>query len=249
MNAAYEQPDDEGKLTEIFPGIYFIPDPKSSDKKKKLLATKNLTPGRVYYGEHTVRLNFKKGENAEFRFWDPFRSKLSASILRGLEFMPFREGTRCLYLGASTGTTVSHLSDIVGEAGRIFAVEVAPRVAREFLENVVRYRRNVVPIIADARRPEAFPSVYGNIDAIYCDIAQPDQTEIAIANCRTFLATGSFLFLVVKASSIDVSKEKAQVFEEQSKILKRMGFEVLQKIDLMPYDRNHAMLVSKTGLE
>lgn len=233
------------KVDEIFPGVYSIPDPKNPNKK--LLATRNLTPGRVYYGEHTTRTRVD-GETVEFRFWDPFRSKLSACILKGLEKMPFREGTICLYLGASTGTTVSHLSDIVGNSGRIFAVEMAPRVARELLENVARFRKNIVPIIADARHPEKFPSIYGEIDSIYSDIAQPDQTEIAVTNCKRFFGSkGGILFLVVKASSIDALKDKGKVFEEQSEILKQAGFKVLQEIDLEPYDRNHAMIISQTS--
>jgi fibrillarin-like pre-rRNA processing protein len=231
------------KLTEIFPGVYSVADPKNPNKR--LLATKNLTPGRVYYGEHTVRLQLR-GQTQEFRFWDPFRSKLSASILRGLKIMPFSEGGVCLYLGASTGTTVSHLSDILGNSGRIFAVEMASRVARELLENVTRYRKNIVPVIADARHPENFPSVYGTVNTIYCDIAQPDQTEIAISNCERFFTSKSeILFLVVKASSIDVLKDKGQVFDEQTKILKQAGFKVVQKIDLQPYDKNHAMIISQ----
>lgn len=235
---------DSESVEEIFPGIYRLPDPKNPNKK--LVATRNATPGRTYYGERLTRINFR-GQNAEFRFWDPFRSKLSAAILNGLEIMPFSDGTTCLYLGASTGTTVSHISDIVALKGKIFAVEVAPRVAREFLENIVQYRPNIVPIIADARQPERYPSVYGEISTVYCDIAQPDQTEIAMTNCRRFLdpKKGGMLFLVVKASSINALKDKRQVFEEQMELLKKSNFGVLQKIDLEPYDRNHAMIISK----
>ncbi len=241
-------PQKTSAVIELFPGIFSVPDLKNSNRR--LLATKNLTPGRVYYGERLVHLLLRegdKGTSAEFRPWDPFRSKLSAAILNGLRQVPIREGTTCLYLGASTGTTVSHLSDIVGESGRIFAVEMAPRVARELLEKVVRYRRNIVPIIADARHPEQFPSIYGELTVVYCDIAQPDQTEIAITNCDKFFDSGKggTLFLVVKASSIDALKEKATVFDEQTRILKKAGFEVLQKIDLEPYDRNHALIVSE----
>jgi fibrillarin-like pre-rRNA processing protein len=230
---------------EVFPGVFSVPDPKNPNKR--LVATKNLTPGRVYYGERLVQLPLvDKTGNAEFRLWDPFRSKLSAAILNGLKQLPIREGITCLYLGASTGTTVSHLSDIVGERGRIFAVEMASRVARELLEKVVQYRRNIVPIIADARHPEQYPSIYGDVRVVYCDIAQPDQTDIAINNCERFLdSSNGRLFLVVKASSIDALKEKAMVFDEQTRILKRANFELLQKIDLEPYDRNHAILVSE----
>ncbi|MGI0084162.1 MAG: fibrillarin-like rRNA/tRNA 2'-O-methyltransferase [Nitrososphaerales archaeon] len=235
---------DPESVEEIFPGVYRLPDPKNPSKK--LVATRNLTPGKTYYGERSAKINFL-GQNTEFRLWDPFRSKLSAAILNGLEVMPFREGTTCLYLGASTGTTVSHVSDLVGQKGKIFAVEVASRVAREFLENVVKYRANIVPIIADARQPEKYSSVYGEISTVYCDIAQPDQTEIAMTNCMRFLdpAKGGTLCLVVKASSIDALKDKRQVFDEQLELLKKSNFDLLQKIDLEPYDRNHAMIISK----
>jgi fibrillarin-like pre-rRNA processing protein len=241
------QADDKStyNITETFPNVYSLDDPKNP--RKRLLATRNLTPGKVYYGERTTKARIN-GEIAEFRFWDPYRSKLSASILRGLRLMPFREGTVCLYLGASTGTTVSHLSDIVGNSGRIFSVEMSPRVARELLENVAKFRKNILPIIADARHPEKYTSIYGEMDVIYCDIAQPDQTEIAIANCERFFGEskkGGVLFLIVKASSIDALKDKGRVFDEQTKILKQAGFEVLQKIDLEPYDRNHAMITAQ----
>lgn len=232
-------------IEQVFPGIYKIPDPKNH--RKRLLATRNATPGRSFYGEGLVSANFG-GKITEFRFWDPFRSKLSACILKGLKSMPFKEGVSCLYLGASTGTTPSHISDLLGESGKLFAVEVAPRVAREFLENVARYRKNIVPIIADARHPERYGSVYGEISLIYCDIAQPDQTEIAIKNCERYFGKDKpgILFLVVKASSIDVLKNKNIVFEEQTHKLKEAKFEILEEIDLEPYDRNHEIIVSKS---
>jgi fibrillarin-like pre-rRNA processing protein len=229
---------------QIFDGVYKVPDPRNPSKL--MLATRNLSPGRSIYGEQLIKFRID-GDLVEFRSWDPFRSKLSASILNGLKLFPFRAGAFCLYLGASTGTTVSHLSDIVGEKGRVFGVEMAARVAREFLENVVKYRKNVVPVIADAKHPNRYGVVYGKIDVVYCDIAQPDQTEIAIANCREFLETReeNLLFLVVKASSIDATKSKAEVFSDQIELLEKSSFKLLQKIDLEPYDRNHAMIVAR----
>ena len=72
------------------------------------LYTKNIVPGTKVYGEKIITF---KGE--EFREWDPYRSKLAAMILENpsLEFL--RKDLNCLYLGASSGTTISHLSDIV----------------------------------------------------------------------------------------------------------------------------------------
>ena len=231
---------------EIFQDVFRIPDPKNPNRR--VIATKNLTPGRSFYGESLIRVKLQ-GASPELRLWDPYRSKLAATIINHLEIFPFKAGVSCLYLGASTGTTVSHISDIVGNSGKVFGVEMAPRVAREFLENVVRYRSNIVPIIADARHPERYPSIYGEMSVIYCDIAQPDQTEIAITNCNHFFnknAAGIF-FLVVKASSIDALRPKNQVFSEQRKILESSGLVVLEQIDLEPFDRQHAMLVARTN--
>ena len=231
----------EDEIKTIFDGVYQVPDPRNPNKS--ILATKNLVSGRSVYGETIVKRKLGS-DTVEFRSWDPFRSKLSASILNKLKNFPFQDRSYCLYLGASTGTTVSHLSDIVGNEGKIFAVEMAPRVAREFLENVARYRNNVVPIVEDAKHPERYSSVYGKISVVYCDVAQPDQTEIAVNNCKTYLEKG-MLFLVVKASSIDALKSKRQVFQEQAQILQNNGFRLLELIDLEPYDKNHAMIVAE----
>ncbi|MHB8566561.1 MAG: fibrillarin-like rRNA/tRNA 2'-O-methyltransferase [Nitrososphaerales archaeon] len=236
--------DDDSRVEQLFSGVYRVPDPRNPNKR--VVATKNLTPGKSYYGESLVRAK-SDGQSIEYRLWDPYRSKLAAAVINRLEVFPYAEGSCCLYLGASTGTTVSHISDIIGSSGKIFGVEVAPRVAREFLENVAKYRRNVVPIIADAHHPEKYSSMYGEISSIYCDIAQPDQTEIAITNCHRFFGTGNpgLLLLVVKASSIDALKSKNEVFSDQRAILQKSNFKVIDQIDLEPFDRNHAMLVAK----
>lgn len=118
-----------------------------SDGEKRL-ATQNMVPGNQVYKEKLV---VKKG--TEYRLWDPFRSKLAAAIMNGLDEFPFGDGSKVLYLGASTGTTVSHISDIVGPGGIVFAVDHASRVARDFLDRVASFRKNVIPILQDARRP------------------------------------------------------------------------------------------------
>ena len=203
------------------------------------LATINLIPGNQVYGE---RLVLKKG--IEYRIWDPFRSKLAASIMQKLEFFPFENKTRVLYLGASTGTTVSHISDIVGNNGIVFSVDHASRVARDFLDRVATFRSNIVPILQDARKPSEYFSVFGKVDVVYVDIAQPDQTEIAINNCKRFLKSHGFLFLVIKIHSISSTKPPKQVLSEE--ISKLAEFEILQYIDLYPYDRGHIMIIAQS---
>lgn len=213
-------------------GVYFI----KVDGEERI-ATINLAPGVQVYGE---RLIVDKG--IEYRLWDPFRSKLSAAIIKGLKTLPFGEGSKILYLGASTGTTVSHISDIIGDKGVIFCVEISPRVARELMERCVKYRKNMIPIIEDARRYENYHSIFGKVDLVYCDIAQPDQTEIAIANCKHFLKKNGHLLLAVKSRSIDVTKKPSKVFKEEEEKLERSGFKIEQVIELEPFDRDHVLI-------
>ena len=205
---------------------------------EKKLATQNLVPGNQVYNEKLVQ---HKG--SEYRIWNPFRSKLAAAIMNDLKNFPFNQKSDVLYLGVSTGTTISHISDIVNQGGTIFGIEHASRVARDFLDRVASHRKNIVPIIQDARRPEEFFSVYKKVDIVYVDIAQPDQTNIAIENCKLYLKSGGYLFLVIKTRSIDVVKDPKMVIKDEIKKLETL-FEIKQTIDLHPYDKDHAMVIA-----
>jgi len=208
---------------------------REDNRGRTALLTRNLTPGKRVYNEDLV----VRG-GVEFRTWDPFRSKLAAAVLKGLPDGIIRGGSKVLYLGASTGTTASHVSDIVGDDGLVVGVEFAPRVAREFLEHVARERKNVIPFVADARDPSKY--AVAMFDVVYCDIAQPDQTEIAMANCDRLLKKGGSLILVVKARSIDVLKEPERVFMEESRKLQKAGFSVKKVVELSPFDKDHALV-------
>jgi len=204
------------------------------------IATENLVPGKQVYNE---KLLLKKG--IEYRLWDPFRSKLAASVMNGLNDFPFTEKSNILYLGVSTGTTISHISDIIGPNGIVFGVEHSSRVARDFLDRVASHRKNIIPIIQDARNPKEYFSIYDKVDITYVDIAQPDQTTIAIENCKIYLKPNGFLFLVVKARSIDVTKNPKHIIDEEIEKLKPF-FNIQQVIDLHPYDKDHAMIIAKS---
>lgn len=200
------------------------------------LATVNLAPDVRVYKERLVN---RKG--VQYRLWDPYRSKMASAIMNGMR-MPVAPGASVLYLGASTGTTASHVSDLVGEGGVVFAVEHTSRVARDLLDRVARHRRNVIPVLQDARRPSEYFSVFGKADVVYCDIAQPDQTTIAVDNCKRYLKRGGHLILVVKARSIDVVDSPGNIFRrEESKLT---DFDVLQTENLMPYHKDHAMILA-----
>jgi len=198
--------------------------------------TRNMVPGTATYGEELVKI-----EGIEYRRWDPFRSKLAAGIIKGLPEDVIRRGDKVLYLGTSTGTTPSHVSDLVGPEGLVIGVEFSPRVAREFVQKVARARSNVIPYIADARESSRF-GAFGKVDVVYCDIAQQDQTEIAIENCEMHLRVGGRLLLVVKSRSIDVVRDPREVFREERGKLKAAGFDVETSIDLSPFDRDHALI-------
>ena len=92
------------------------------------LATENLVVGNQVYKEKLV-----KKKDIEYRLWDPFRSKLAASIMNGLEIFPITDKSNILYLGVSTGTTISHISDIVGPRGIIFGVNTLVELQGIFL--------------------------------------------------------------------------------------------------------------------
>ncbi|HID72632.1 TPA: fibrillarin-like rRNA/tRNA 2'-O-methyltransferase, partial [Candidatus Micrarchaeota archaeon] len=179
-------------------------------------------------------------EGKELRMWDSYRSKLSGALRKGLKTFPFKEGSKVLYLGASTGTTPSHLSDIVGDDGEIFAVEFAPQCMKSLIA-LAELRENLIPIHADARIPRDYDEV-GEVDIIYQDVAQPDQDDILIKNANMFLKMGGIAMICIKSQSIDVTKKPDDVFAEVIKNLEKK-FMVLEKIRLDPYDKDHMFVV------
>jgi fibrillarin-like pre-rRNA processing protein len=207
---------------------------------ERQLATLNLVEGNSVYGEKLV-----KQKEVEYRVWDPYRSKLAGAMKKGLNNLPIKKSMKVLYLGASTGTTVSHISDIVGLDGIVFAVEPAIRVGRELIENVASKRGNVVPIIEDARKPQSYFSIFGKVDLVYSDIAQADQTDIAILNCHCYLKEGATILVVIKTRSIDVTMEPSAVVAHEAKRLKDNGFHIDQIINLDPFDKDHSIIHAK----
>ena len=146
--------------------------------------------------------------------------------------------------GAS-GTTASHVSDIVGEKGHVYCVEFASRSIRDLVDHVCPHRPNMSPILEDARFPEKYAMfVRGRVDDIYCDIAQPEQAKVLADNAKHFLKESGWIMLAVKAQSIDVTKEPTEVYEQELRVLERRGFIVEQVVRLEPYDKAHAMIVA-----
>ncbi len=205
------------------------------------LATKNLVPGKTVYGERLVSFN-----GLEYRLWDAFRSKLAAAIIKGIRTVPIRAGHKVLYLGAASGTTPSHVSDIVGDTGHVYCVEFASRSIRDLVDNVCAFRYNMSPFLADARFPEKYAVfIPGRVDCIYCDIAQSEQAKILADNSDVFLKDYCWTMLSVKSQSIDVTKEPSVIYEQESDVLRQRGFNVEEVLTLEPFDKAHAMIVAQ----
>ena len=205
------------------------------------LATKNLAPGRNVYGERLIHYG-----GVEYRVWDAFRSKLAGAILKGLKTVPIKPTHKVLYLGAASGTTSSHVSDIVGEKGHVYCVEFASRSIRDLVDNVCEYRFNMSPILEDARFPEKYRMfIQGKADDIYCDIAQPEQAKVLADNADVFLAKSGWVILAVKAQSIDVTRDPSDVYRSEMRVLEKRGFRIEEIVNLEPYDKAHAMIVAQ----
>ncbi|WP_456330160.1 fibrillarin-like rRNA/tRNA 2'-O-methyltransferase [Archaeoglobus sp.] len=170
-----------------------------------------------------------------FREWIPWRSKLAAMILKGHR-LKLRGDEKVFYLGAASGTTVSHLADIVDE-GLIYAVEYAAKPFEKLLE-LARERNNIIPLLFDASKPWKYSGIVEKVDLIYQDIAQKNQIEILESNAEFFLKRGGEVIIMVKARSIDSTAEPEEVFES---VLRKMGekFKIVNHGSLMPYHKDH----------
>ncbi|EEB99613.1 hypothetical protein MPER_00676 [Moniliophthora perniciosa FA553] len=168
-----------------------------------MLVTKNLVPGDSVYGEKRISVDGGvDGTKVEYRVWNPFRSKLAAGVLGGLDDIFIAPGKRVLYLGAASGTSVSHVADIVGPEGIVYAVEFSPRSGRDLI-NMAKKRTNVIPIVEDARLPRKYRMLLSQVDVIFADVAQPDQARIVILNAEHFLKDGGHVVISIKASCVD----------------------------------------------
>jgi len=216
-----------------FEGIYWV-----VREGEERLATLSQDPGSTVYGEDIVRT-----ADREYRVWDRYRSKLAAAVLKGLSEVPIKPGNGVLYLGAASGTTASHVSDILGEKGRVYCVEFAQRSFRDLVNNTSKNRRNMTPIFGDARFPEKYRSIVQGVDTVYADIAQPDQARILSENIEQYLSdNGDFLF-AVKARSIDVSKDPSTIFRQEKTLLEEKGYKVREMIRLDPFEKDHCMIL------
>jgi fibrillarin-like pre-rRNA processing protein len=213
-------------VEQIFDGVYRI------DGK---IATRNMVKGKKVYDEELVT-----DSGIEYRLWNPYRSKLAAAIAKGLKRLTIKKGSRVLYLGAATGTTSSHVSDIVGKEGEVFCIEIAERSMRELLK-LCEQRPNILPMLQDARNAEAYSAEVGTVDAIYQDVSAKDQDEILLRN-SVMLKKRGLAYVAIKSQSIDVSRRPREVFDEFLKNVS-VRFNVIEEISITPFDQMHLFVV------
>jgi fibrillarin-like pre-rRNA processing protein len=200
----------------------------------KRLVTKALVPGMQ--GDRTRTIG-----NEEYRIWDPYHSKLAALITKGAT-IPLKKDSTVLYLGAANGTTVSHVSDIVSD-GVVFAVEFSPRAMKDLIR-ISTPRKNLIPILADARHPDAYRNMVSEVDMIYQDVAQREQAGIAIRNADIFLNNGGCVVLIIKTRSIDSTKQVHDVIDDE--IIKLEDFfNIKEMMNLEPFHSAHASVIAE----
>eukprot|EP00695_Tsukubamonas_globosa_P001857 TRINITY_DN292_c0_g1_i1.p1 TRINITY_DN292_c0_g1~~TRINITY_DN292_c0_g1_i1.p1 ORF type:complete len:242 (+),score=136.20 TRINITY_DN292_c0_g1_i1:92-727(+) len=200
-----------------------------------------MVPGVSVYGEKRIAVEVN-GEKIEYRVWNPFRSKLAAGILGGLDNIFIKPGAKLLYLGAASGTSVSHCSDIVGPTGVVYAVEFSHRSGRDLVEMAKR-RTNIIPIVEDARHPLKYRMLVGMVDVVFADVAQPDQARIVALNSSYFLKNGGHFVISIKANCIDSTVDASVVFAREVQKLQTENFKPQEQLTLEPYERDHAIVV------
>ncbi len=196
------------------------------------------TVGRLppVYGERWAATGPKN-----LRSFDPSRSKLAAGLARGWDGPLPRPGETWLYLGAASGTTASHVADLVGPSGTVFAVEKSPRPFSRLLEVAARWP-NLLPVLEDAREPENYADLLAPVDGIYADVAQPDQVGILVRNAEFYLGEerGAFL-LALKTPSLGRQRGPSAHLDAAEDVLGG-SFELSEPVRLEPFHRGHFLL-------
>ncbi|KAJ9484909.1 rRNA 2'-O-methyltransferase fibrillarin [Penicillium thymicola] len=214
--------------------------------KEDMLVTKNLTPGTAVYGEKRISVEGPSTEDGtvtknEFRVWNPFRSKLAAGVLGGLDDIHMKPGSKVLYIGAASGTSVSHVADIVGPTGNVYAVEFSHRSGRDLI-GMATHRTNVIPIVEDARHPLRYRMLVPMVDVIFADVAQPDQARIVGLNAHMFLKAEGGVIVSIKANCIDSTAKPEVVFAKEVQKMREEKIKPKEQLTLEPFERDHCIV-------
>jgi fibrillarin-like pre-rRNA processing protein len=226
----------------VRPRTRLHPDPRSErlwqrreDRRLSWFTTAVEDPPQPVYGERLL-----PHDAGVVRQWDPNRSKLAAALVNGFQGPVPRRDDHWLYLGAATGTTASHVADLVGPAGSVVAVERSLRPFAQLLRVAERFP-NLLPIFGDARQPATYDADVAMVDGLYVDVAQPDQVEIVLANARRRLVRSGRLLLALKTASLGRSKGPREHLRDVEDRL-ASAFELEESVALEPFHRRHFLV-------
>lgn len=200
----------------------------------------NIPATKSIYGSHYGEKVFEEGAE-RFREWTPWRSKLSAMLVKGYE-IDLEGNEKVLYLGAASGTTLSHLADIV-DKGIFYAVEYSAKPFKKLLE-LAKIRENIIPIFGDASKPWEYSGIVEKVDLIYQDVSQKNQVEILKSNSDFFLKKDGMILMMVKAKSIDSTADAEEVFRVVLKEISK-SFEILLSDSLEPFHKEHIFIYGR----
>ncbi|KAJ6789745.1 hypothetical protein PWT90_05745 [Aphanocladium album] len=229
------------------PGVFVV-----RGGKEDGIATRNLTPGESVYGEKRISVDESVQNDdgtttttkVEYRMWNPFRSKLCAAIAGGADDIYMKPGSRVLYIGGASGTSVSHVADLVGPTGYVYAVEFSSRSGRDLIAMASK-RPNVVPIVEDARQPARYRMIVPMVDVIFADVAQPDQARIVAMNANWFLKVGGGVLISIKANCIDSTAPAAEVFASEVQKMRAEAMKPKFQLTLEPFERDHCLVAAE----
>ena len=172
--------------------------------------------------------------------WNPHHSKWKAALEKGMS-VELKGDENILYLGASSGTTVSFLSELT--KGKIFAVEKAPLMAIPLVK-LAEERKNIVPLFFDARETEKTKEIIKNtkINILFQDIPSKDQIKILTSNAE-LVDKDCKIFFSLKTQSIS-QKSKVETLENVKKDLEE-DFNILETSELEPFHQKHYFLILK----
>ncbi len=193
----------------------------------------------------------KKDGRNEWRRWDPNRSKVAASILKmkgkASEIIP-DSGSTCLYLGASTGTTVSHIHDHVCGSGnhhngRVVAVDISPRMMRNLVK-LAQKRPGLTPVLGDARNPlSVAPYLSEKVDWLHQDLSIGDQAETFVRMASQFLNQNGVALLSLKAASERwMEGGDDERFAHSKRVIESSNhLDLIETIDISVFEEQHVV--------
>ncbi len=224
------------------PGRRMRPNPasprlvRSRSGERSELWTETVGAPPPVYGER-----WTEAEGRTYRLFEPGRSKLSAAVHHDWSGPLPAPGERWLYLGAASGTTASHVADLVGPAGRLYALERSPRPFARLLALSERWP-NLLPILSDAREVRSYAGLVPPVDGIYADVAQPDQLEIVRANAELFLrGPGAQVLVALKTASMGRERPPAEHLARSETAFEPF-FNLAPSVKLDPFHRAHYLV-------